>query len=214
MDTFKNPIEPNKFRKTNSIWNMLGLNSPKVIGMVSDLINQRSFSKKEDWENYYYEYGRSKEYLRKVAKKLYENLPDNLDLSLDDCFNCVWYRIIGETWNGIIFREKNTVNQLSKIYNNIFKFKKTNDRLDNNYAVDYEVYYNNELICGLQIKPTSYNESNANYIMQAKKTNLEKNLKYIEIYNVPVITITSDIYGNITSNDTIQELHELYIKYQ
>ena len=50
--------------------------------------------------------------------------------------------------------------------------------------------------------------------MQAKKTNLEKNLKYIEIYNVPVITITSDIYGNITSNDTIQELHELYIKYQ
>ena len=47
MDIFINKIDPDKFRATNNIWNLLGLNAPQNIGMVSDLINQKLFSSKD-----------------------------------------------------------------------------------------------------------------------------------------------------------------------
>jgi len=208
MDIFVNIIDPNKFRATNNTWNLLGLNSPQNVGMVSDLINQKQFSSKEEWEDYYYEHGRSREYLAQVGQKLYDGVKASLDISLEECVECVRFRVICETWNGIILREANTIKTLNLIYDDKFEFRKTGDS-DFDYAVDYEMYYKNRLLCGIQIKPTSYLTSDAEYIRRAKRCNEEKNNRYEEKFGVPVITITSEANGNITSNTEIVKLHKI-----
>jgi len=208
MDVFVNILDPEKFRATNNTWNLLGLNSPQNVGMVSEIISQKPFSSKEEWEEYYYIHGRSKEYLATVGQKLYDAVKGNLNISLEECVECVRFRVICETWNGIILREINTIKQLNLIYDNKYDFRKTGDS-DFDFAVDYEMYHADKLLCGIQIKPTSYLTSDAEYIRRAKRCNIEKNERYEEKFGVPVITITSETNGNITSNTEIVKLHKI-----
>ena len=180
--------------------------------MVSDLINQKPFSCKEEWEDYYYIHGRSKEYLAQVGQKLYDAVKAKLDISSEECVECVRFRVVCETWNGIIQREINTIKMLNLIYDDKFLFKKTTN-FDFEYSVDYEMFYHDKLLCGIQIKPTSYLTSDAEYVERAKRYNEEKNIRYTEKYGVPVITITSDLNGSITSNTEIVKLHKFNSQY-
>lgn len=209
MDIFINTLDRETFRATNNVWNQLGLNAPQNVGMVSDLITQESFSCKEEWEEYYYIHGRSKDYLAQVGQKLFDAVKTTQNISLNECIECVRFRVICETWNGIVLRELNTINQLNLIYDNKFIFKKTGNA-DLDYAVDYEMFYNGKLLCGIQIKPSSYENSDAEYIRRAKRCNAEKNAKYTEIFNVPVITLTSETNGIITSYSERIKLDKFY----
>ena len=209
MDIFINTLDVEKFRKTNNIWNQLGLNSPQNIGMVSELIKERSFNNKEEWEEYYYIRGRSKVYLAEVGQKLFDAVKSSIDISLEECIECVRFRTICETWNGIHEREVNTIKQLVLIYGDKFTFRQTKE-YDFEYSVDYEMLHENKLVCGIQVKPTSYLISDADYIRRAKKYNGEKNQKYSEKFGVPVITLTSETNGIITSNTEILKLHKFY----
>lgn len=208
MDVFVNKLDPNKFRATNNTWNLLGLNSPESVGMVSELINQKLFLSKEEWEVYYYVHGRNKEHLAQVGQKLYDAMKSTLDITLEECIECVRFRVICETWNGIIVREVNTIKQLDLMYDNKFTYTKTSGDFDFQYAVDYEMFYKGKLLCGIQIKPSSYETSDAEYIARAKRCNGEKNAKYEEIFNVPVVTLTSNLNGVITSNTEILKLNK------
>ena len=206
-------IDEDKFRSTNSKWNELGLNKPSVVGYVSFLIESREFATKEDWEQYYYDsglarlqdtqsdpkyFGRTKDELRSIAEKLYVGVKDNgFDLTLDDCVECVRFRVICETWNGIIMREHNTINNLKEIFTGA-TFNKTTAEFDFEYAIDYEVSKNSELVGALQIKPKSYTYNNE-YINKAKKINRKKNKQYTKKYGVSVYNVVSDLYGNILS---------------
>jgi len=57
MDEFINKLDSDKFRATNAAWNKLRLNDPWSVGYVSALIELKSFSCKEDWEEFYYSSG-------------------------------------------------------------------------------------------------------------------------------------------------------------
>jgi hypothetical protein len=213
MDIFINTIDPDRFRATNNAWNLLGLNSPQNVGMVSELITRKSFSSKEEWEAYYYEHGRSKDYLAEVGKRLFSHISSQMDITLDECVECVRFRVICETWNGIALREPNTINTLNIATDERFEFRKTTGDNDFEYAIDYEMYFDNSLICGIQIKPTSYNTSNADYILRARFINRKKNEKYEQKFDVPVFTITSDSNGGITSGKEFANLMNLSNKF-
>ena len=148
-----------------------------------------------------------------MAKKLHNNLPTNSNITFKDCCWMVWFRIIGETWNGVIVRETNTIKILNQIYQNIFTFKKTEGDFDNKFGVDYEMFHGNKLLCGIQIKPSSYNESNANHLIRARKTNEIRNKNYQHSFNVPVVTLTSKMNGDITSIEERMVLDSYYLKY-
>jgi ferredoxin-like protein FixX len=199
MDLFINKLDIGKFESTNEIWNRLGLNLPENVGKVSELILEIDFKNKEEWEEYYYKHGRSKEYLTNVGKDLYDAVKTILDITLEECIECVRFRVICQTWNGIIKREPNTINQLELIYDGKFIFKKTNFEIDYNYAVDYEMFYHDKLICGIQIKPTTYETSNAPAVARARYCNKGKNYEYMVKFSAPVITLTSETNGIITS---------------
>ena len=51
------PIDAEKFRSTNDMWNKLMLNDPWSVGYVSSLIETKEWQTKEEWENFYYNSG-------------------------------------------------------------------------------------------------------------------------------------------------------------
>lgn len=247
MDEFVLSIDTDKFRSTNAAWNNLMLNDPWSVGYVSQLIETKEWTSKEEWEQYYYssgeerkkklsalnssynillqddslqlkhkdkihalqwnykninyQFGRTKEDLMSKAIKL-NSFAKNLNL--DECYECVRFRTICETWNGIIIRENNTINYLSSHFPH-FEFKKTDGNTDHTFAVDYEVYSNRFLKCGLQIKPKSYT-FNAPYLQKARFANQQKYAAYTKMKGVPVFTVISTSNGEIINHEVLQEM--------
>lgn len=57
MDSFILTIDNELFRKTNAPWNQWMLNDPWSVGYVSQLIETKKWSSKEEWESFYYDSG-------------------------------------------------------------------------------------------------------------------------------------------------------------
>jgi len=172
---------------------------------ISDLLQNRLLKDtdpefyqymKYDHKQLNYQYGRTKEDLSYKAEVLYHHAKKRIaHLKMEDAVSAVRHRVIGETWNGIIIREKNTVATILRIFPKL-DVRKTTGAEDHLYAVDYELLYNRKTICGIQVKPKSYTY-NTPYIMRAKAANKRKNELYKEKYGVPVIDIISDHSGKI-----------------
>lgn len=151
------------------------------------------------------QYGRTKDDLMARANCLYANVKNNgYNLTLDECFECVRFRTICETWNGIIVRENNTISVLKKLFPKI-EFKKTDGNIDHTYAVDYELFNDGILVCGIQIKPKSY-LGKAPYLVNARYANQKKYAAYKKLHNVDVLTIISKSSGEIQNNEIIESI--------
>lgn len=142
-------------------------------------------------------YGRTKNDLMLKAKVLCKEI--NYSLSLEECFTCVRFRTICETWNGIVIVEKNTIKNLQTRFPEII-FCKVDGERDYKYAIDYELFYNGKLLGAIQIKPKSYS-GNAPYIKRAKKANERKHQKYNKDFCKNVRFIIADKNGNILNDD-------------
>jgi len=251
MDEFSLPIDANKFRSTNESWNNLMLNDPWSVGYVTSLIVIAEFTKKEDWEAFYYksgeernqqikflndeqrtlvndeqlvsknsskirqlswnlknlnfQFGRTEEQLKKKGLILYNAVKNNgFNLNPEECFHCVHFRVICETWNGVIIREANTIATLKRLFPHA-DFRKVDGKFDHKYAVDYEVFKDGKLVYGLQIKPESYTR-NAPYINEARFANQQKNQAYQSKFSVPVYDIIAGSGGNVINQEIIKSL--------
>lgn len=163
-----------------------------------DLISSLSW----DDKNLNFQYGRTQEDLMDRANFLHENIkPNAIQLTLDECFECVRFRTICETWNGIVIRENNTILTLKRLFPQI-EFRKTEGNIDHTFAVDYELFKNDILICGIQIKPKSY-LGHAPYLEKARYANQKKYAAYKELHNVDVLTIISKTNGMIENKEII-----------
>lgn len=149
-------------------------------------------------------YGRTKFDLEKKAILL-KNAMHERDHNLEAYYQCVHHRVIGETWNGVIVREENTICNLRKKFPHL-EFTKVDATRDYQYAIDYEVYKNNRLMAAIQIKPKTY-VNNASYLIKAQKANAEKNKKYNEEYHVRVFTILSNHNGEIINPEVLETWH-------
>ena len=72
------------------------------------------------------------------------------------------------------------------------------------------MFYKDKLICGIQIKPTTYETSNSYAVAIARYCNEGKNFNYRDKFDVPTITITSETNGEITSHYEKLRLDRLY----
>lgn len=254
MEEFVNTLDPEKFRRTNGMWNDLMLNDPWSVGYVSTLIELKQFRTKEEWEAFYYEMGdyrtkqlqrlppstieilndeqlirtnrqkvdqlsvdlknhntqngRTKPELAKKGKILYDNVNTNIpNITLEDCTECVRFRVICETWNGIIIRERNTINTLERMFPDHIFEKKDGD-FDHHYAVDYEMKRASEIVCGIQIKPKSYTFSTP-YLNKARVANQNKNAEYTQRFGKPVFDIISKGSGEIQNPEVIKKINAL-----
>lgn len=152
--------------------------------------------------------GRTKEDFAEKGKILYEAVKNNgYELTLEECIECVRFRVICETWNGIILRENNTVSTLQKMFPSL-RFEKADGEMDHTYAVDFQVFKGDKLVFAIQVKPKSYMQ-NAPYIVKARRANANKYEAYKEKYGVPVITVISTSKGEIVNDDIILEIKQL-----
>jgi hypothetical protein len=185
----------------------LNRNMQDILEDESLVKNDKEFVKKMNsiYKNINTQHGRTKEDIIKKGNILYNDVQSNgSGITLDECIECVRFRIICETWNGIIVREHNTIENLKKKFPT-YDFKKSTGQMDHQYAVDYEIYKNGKLSSAIQIKPESYTW-NAPYINKAKGANKIKNQAYTNVFNALVYDIIADGRGNIKNPEILTTL--------
>lgn len=152
--------------------------------------------------------GRTREDFQDKGRILYEAVKNNgYGLTLEECIECVRFRVICETWNGIILREHNTKATLQRLFPE-FIVNETSGEIDHTFAVDLEFFKGDRLICGVQVKPPSYTK-NAPYLIRAQRANAAKYEQYKSKYGVPVFTIISNSRGEIQNVEILEQIKRL-----
>lgn len=118
-----------------------------------------------------------------ILKDTADKLIKLTNLSEDICFDYVKFRVLGQTWNGML-NEISLIYELKEEFPNI-DFKKADYDLDENYFTDWEAYSNDKLFLGLQIKPITYMYMNTPYQNQAKLNHERQRTNYKEKFKVP-----------------------------
>lgn len=178
----------------------------------SEILNNESLIKvnpvkvselKYDIKQINFAHGRTKDQIKEKAYILHQHMINlKQKISLAECIECVRFRTICETWNGVVLRERNTISALKNIFPN-YDYRKVPGEIDHKYGVDIEVIKNEKLFLGLQIKPKSY-LSNAPYILKAKNANYKKNQEYLKDFGVKVINVISNIKGDILNIEEVK----------
>ena len=118
-----------------------------------------------------------------ILKEVTNKLIELTNLSEAVCYDYVKFRVLGQTWNGML-NEINLIEELKQEFPNI-DFKKADYNLDENYFTDWEAYSNDKLFLGLQIKPITYMYMNTPYQNQAKLNHEMQRTNYKEKFKVP-----------------------------
>lgn len=153
-------------------------------------------------------YGRTKRELEERGAYMYQKIVENgnpAKITLNESIYMVEFRVMGETWNGIVARERNTVKTMEASFPSL-SFKKTEGERDYKYGIDYELFEKEELICAVQIKPMSYKKGFSREIVKAKKANEFKNGKYKEKYNADVLYVYANSKGDITNDEVLMAI--------
>ena len=118
-----------------------------------------------------------------ILKEVTNKLIELTNLNEAVCYDYVKFRVLGQTWNGML-NEINLIEELKQEFPNI-DFKKADYNLDENYFTDWEAYSNDILFLGLQIKPITYKYMNTPYQNQAKLNHEMQRTNYKEKFKVP-----------------------------
>lgn len=189
-DFFDNNIPDKIYRKLNKDkgvnYHFRSDNVGQCAKMFDDFRRNHSFRyTKKEWEKYYFSM-QPKEPLIIAADYIKQKY--KIDLIIAKKY--VHFRIIGQTWNGMI-NEERVVRELEKRFSNLY-FKKTPYELDQDYFTDWEGYNRNTLIIGIQVKPLSYSKMNTPYQIKAKENHQKQADRYKAEFKVPHIIIYYD----------------------
>jgi len=161
-----------------------------------------------DLKNLNFNFGRTRQQIANKGAILFQHAKSRgISITEEECVEAVRFRTICQTWNGVVIREKNTIRTLKSKFPNV-DYVSTNGDFDYKYAVDYELKFSDNLICGIQIKPKSY-LGNAPYLKKAQSANTRKNQEYKNEFGKPVFNVISKTNGEIINNEVIGKISEL-----
>lgn len=182
MCRVKLPIEDSIFKKLNKDKKVSYLFRSDSVGKCAKLFDDYYKESNQlilkDWYLYY-----DKVIGVDVLKKVAERLKEISLLDYDICFEYVKFRVLGQTWNGML-NEIDLIEELKYSFPNI-EFRKASYDLDQNFFTDWEAYTNNKLFLGLQIKPITYQYMNTPYQNQAKANHEVQRQNYKDKFKVP-----------------------------
>jgi hypothetical protein len=187
MELYKSKIPKNLYSKLNKDGKLLRMFWSSNVGKCAKLFDDyyQSVSgniTKDGWSDYY-----MSTIDKEVLNKISDYIVQTYACSESDAKEHVYFRIVGQTWNGMI-KELHLINILSKEFLNA-EFEKTNYELDERYFTDWEAYSFGTLLFGIQIKPISYRNMNSPYQLKAKESHQAQADAYKEKYGVPHIII-------------------------
>ena len=205
-DYFPNVIPKDIYSKLNKDQGVNYHFRSDNIGKCAKIFDEfRKSSEKQSkagWQRYYFKH-QPKEPLQIAS----EYISKKYDINIDAAKKYVHYRVIGQTWNGMV-TEFNIIRELEQVYHNIM-FMKTDYEIDEEYFTDWEAYYMNSLVkgkvllFGIQIKPISYQKMNHPYQLKAKQNHNIQAEAYKERFKVPHVMVYYD-------NGKIYEAEDLF----
>jgi len=144
--------------------------------------------------------GRTRDQLGEIGQMLYKHVAaSGTSISQEECAECVRFRTICETWNGVVIRERNTVETLEREFPDV-SFEQTRGEKDHDYAIDYEILVGDQVACGIQIKPVSYKKRLwVPYLKRAHQANKRKHRAYERDYGCKAFYIYSESSGEIVN---------------
>ena len=181
----------------------------------TSLLQIRKKTIKHQHSNLNYDYGRTKQEIMNLGKILYEAIMEKgntLNISLYQCQYIAFFRTVCETWNGIMIRELKTKEKIEEHFSNLgiyISLINVSGKFDSKYAVDFELYCDGEILCGIQIKPESYMNQKTGYIYKSHQLNLVKNKIYKDKFNRDVYYIYSSHEGNILNKEVLSEINNI-----
>jgi hypothetical protein len=135
-----------------------GLTRKTQVGAVADLIRKCAPKELDDWEEYYYKNGCTKEHLEELGRKLFVKVSEVCkaeieDVSEQDCIDFIVNLVINRTFDGYRSEIQTIYGQLQDLLG--VEVKPAPDEWDRGYNVDFFILVNGKHI-GLQIKPAGY----------------------------------------------------------
>lgn len=177
----------------------------ECVRLVSDYYETTDNPNQKGWEQYYKDVqGWDGLYIAYYA--LEERLPDLDEATIK---RYIYHRVLGQTWNGFA-KELMVIHELNVAFPEA-TFKRTSFQVDHDYCIDAEMYYEETLILGLQIKPESYRLMNTPYQMKAKEGHRAKNERYKEEF-APYIYVYYNENGIAERPQLINQIN-LYLHY-
>ena len=168
-----------------------------LLGNNADTLNNfrmtysQYMNQPDELKNINFYHGRTQEDLKDKAIVLYQAVQHNgYLLSVRECYECVRFRTICQTWNGIVVAENRCIQILSQRFPTL-EFRKSIGDRDYAFEVDYEVFRNGTLILALQIKPSSY-FGYSSYLYDARMINANKFKSYKDLTGVDVEIVVYD----------------------
>lgn len=184
-DYFQNEVPNDIYRKINKDRQVNKYfrsdNVGKCAEIFDDFFKQGPRINRKNWEKYYFQ-KRDKTPLIEAS----EFIADKYEIDLQIAKKYVHYRVIGQTWNGMI-TEINIVNEMEKYFRTI-TFLKADYEKDEQYFTDWEAYNmqrGKTLLFGIQIKPISYQKMNSPYQLKAKENHNRQAEEYTKKFKVP-----------------------------
>lgn len=186
------------YRITNRAWNESGVNHPDNVGYLMSHIGDLHPRTYEEWEEYFYkniaDHNKLMEYTERFRDFVFADTfimkkYNYHHLHFDVFYKMVVCRLIYETWQGYFAEVETGRILVKKLKDDGFQVKvdKLSPKDDNKYAVDFFLYSEEQLICGIQVKSENYHKSNQQIVQDTIKMNSKKNERFSEEYGVPVL---------------------------
>lgn len=179
---YATPIDEYLYREFNKDKTLNSFFKPSRVGKCMQLIDEYYLAvdgevTQSGWEHYYLERANNKN-----LSEASNFVKEKYKIDLDTATEYVFYRVIGQTWNGMM-NELECIRELSDYFKNL-DFVKAPYELDEEYCTDWQGFSNGKLLFGIQIKPLSYKMMSSPYQMQAKEYHKKQVEKYKERFGV------------------------------
>ena len=189
-------ISDDKFKLMNRVANDYQIHTVKRVGPLMDMIRTHNFSKKEEWEKWYFSSDGIPNQFKSIAEELHLILSMEVpqyEYSIDECKYILYYITVCETWNGYLTEcnFKETMHNAKPQYDFRFSSKET----DWNYGVDIEAFKDDTLKFAIQVKPETYKKFVQNHKDVTNKSNKKKQELYVNNFAVPVYTFLTNQTG-------------------
>ena len=212
------------YRITNDAWNRSSVNHPDNVGYLIGHISDLQPKTYEEWEKYFYKNIANENKLIEYAERFRDFVFADSDimkvynyhhLHFAVFYKMVVCRLIYETWLGYSAEVEigEVVAGRLRAAGHSVRMEKLSPKDDNKYAVDFLLFINNRLLCGVQVKSENYIKSNKLIVQNTIKMNKKKNKKFEEDFGVPVKYAFYKRVGFsecvLVNNDIVQTIENL-----
>ena len=187
----------------NHYFNVGKYNHPSMIGYVMDAIRICKPITKAEWELYYFKNIRSQDHVRGLSVRMAKGIPDENNMSRDECYEYIKDVIIRRTFNGYN-KEKQALKILKERVSD--SIVESSREWDSKYFIDFCFRSKGGKIIGIQLKPETFYLGN-----YEDKVDIEEKLKqFRERYDAMtfVLIYSKDSANNIhfTNQEVIEHI--------